>query len=227
MLIYGKNPVFEAVKVGVARKIFIRRGTALYNTTFSLPVEILGKSDFDSRFSVDSQGLAADVDEPETAMFDDTDIMSDRIIIVDRIMDPRNLGAIIRSAHCFGVDTVIIPKYHQSPITAVSIKASAGAVFYMKTFIAVNLGRAVQTLQSKGYTIIAADMKAALPVNNFQAPLKSALIIGSEGKGVKNSIISIADIALSIPVCGRIDSLNAAQAAAVILYQLYSSYERI
>jgi 23S rRNA (guanosine2251-2'-O)-methyltransferase len=225
MLIYGKNPVFEAVKAGFARKIFIRKGTALYNTTFSLPVEILSKSDFDSRFSIDAQGVAADVNEPETVMFDSADGMPDRIIIVDRIMDPRNLGAIMRSAHCFGVNSIIMPKHNQSPITAVSIKASAGTAFYMKTFIAINLGKTVQKLQSKGYTIIAADMKAALPVSNFRAPEKSVLVIGSEGKGLKNSIIAIADIVLSIPICGKIGSLNAAQAAAIILYQLYSSHE--
>jgi 23S rRNA (guanosine2251-2'-O)-methyltransferase len=225
MLIYGKNPVFEAVKTGFARKIFIRKGTALYNTTFPLPVEILGKTVFDSRFSVDSQGIAAEADEPETAVFDSDEVMPNRIIIVDRITDPRNLGAIMRCAHCFGVNTVIMPKYHQAPLTPVSIKASAGAAFYMKIFVAVNLSKAAQILQSKGYTVLAADMKAAIPVNTFKAPAKSVLVIGSEGKGIKNSIISIADFVLSIPIRSEVDSLNAAQAAAIILYQLYSSHD--
>lgn len=225
MLIYGKNPVFEAVKAGKAYKVYIRKGTALYNVTFDIPVAVLNKREFDSRFHADSQGIAAEVCDIEYVSFDDIkESLADArgAVILDRIQDPHNYGAIIRSAHCFGINHIIVPRYHQAPVTAAVCKASAGAVFYVTIVEETNLSVVCLKLKELGYNIVAADMEAKTSLKDYQCSDKTVVIIGSEGKGVREGLASASDDVIYIPMKGKIDSLNAAQSAAVILYELFA-----
>ncbi|MDR2869384.1 MAG: RNA methyltransferase [Deferribacteraceae bacterium] len=223
MIIYGKNPVFEAIKCGLVHAVYIRKGTALYDVTFDVPVKILGKEEFDHRFSREAQGLAAEIDDFKPIYLDEAGGLDSAkgVVILDRIQDPHNYGAIIRSAHCFGINHIIVPRYHQAPMTASVCKASAGAIFYTTIIEETNLSKVCTVLKTKGFSIAACDADAQMPVS--QAPKeKIAVIVGSEGRGIRDCILQNVDLSLRIPMSGQLDSLNAAQSAAIVFYELFS-----
>lgn len=141
------------------------------------------------------------------------------IIICDEITDPHNLGAIIRTAECAGAHGVIIPKRRSSGLTAVVAKASAGAMEYMKIARVSNLTAAIKTLKENGVWIYgtAADGAAPLYCTDLTGP--TAIVIGSEGEGMGRLVSESCDFMVSIPMKGHINSLNASNACAILLYE--------
>lgn len=140
------------------------------------------------------------------------------IILLDGVEDPHNLGSIIRSAECAGAHGVIIPKRRSASVTAAACKASAGAVEYMKVARVSNLAGAIDRLKDEGLWIAGADMEGT---EMTKADLKGAigLVIGSEGDGLSRLIREKCDYLVSIPMSGHIDSLNAAVAAAILMFE--------
>lgn len=138
------------------------------------------------------------------------------VVILDHLTDPHNLGAIIRSANLCGVHGVIIPKRRSAGLTAVSVKASSGAVAHTPIVKVGNLTQCIDDLKAKGFWIMAADMDGApYYKNDFKGKL--AIIIGNEGKGISPNVKKQCDYSVSIPLYGDIDSFNASAAAAIIL----------
>lgn len=141
------------------------------------------------------------------------------LILLDGITDPHNLGAIIRTAECAGAHGVIIPKRRSVGLTAVVGKASAGALEYLPVARVANLVSAIRELQKAGVWVFgtAADGDTAL----YQADLKgpAAIVIGNEGDGMSRLVAEACDFKVSIPMRGRISSLNASNAAAILLYE--------
>ncbi len=141
------------------------------------------------------------------------------VVVCDEISDPHNLGAIIRTAECAGAHGVVIPKHRSAGITAVVEKTSAGAVEHMAVARVVNLAAALKELQEAGVWVFgtAADGDR----NLWEADLKSpaALVIGSEGTGMSRLTRENCDFLLSIPLRGKVSSLNASNAAAIVLYE--------
>ena len=170
------------------------------------------------------QGIIAQVPGVEYCDISDIlDVAKERnekpfIILLDGVEDPHNLGSIIRSAECAGAHGVIIPKRRSASVTASACKASAGAVEYMKVARVSNLGGAIDRLKDEGLWIAGADMAGTAM---DKADLKGAvgLVIGSEGEGMSRLIKEKCDFLVSIPMAGRIDSLNAAVAAAVLMFE--------
>lgn len=170
------------------------------------------------------QGIIAQVPGVEYCDISDIlDIARERqekpfIILLDGVEDPHNLGSIIRSAECAGAHGVIIPKRRSASVTASACKASAGAVEYMKVARVSNLGGAIDRLKDEGLWIAGADMAGTAM---DKADMKGALglVIGSEGDGISRLIKEKCDFLVSIPMAGRIDSLNAAVAAAVLMFE--------
>lgn len=140
------------------------------------------------------------------------------VILLDGVEDPHNLGSIIRSAECAGAHGVIIPKRRSASVTAAACKASAGAVEYMRVARVSNLAGAIDRLKDEGLWIAGADMGGA---EMTKADLKGAigLVIGSEGEGLGRLIREKCDFLVSIPMAGHIDSLNAAVAAAILMFE--------
>ncbi len=140
------------------------------------------------------------------------------VIICDKITDPHNLGAIIRTANCVGAHGVIIPKRESAGVNSVVMKTSAGAVEYTPVAKVTNIAATIDELKSKGFWITAADMDG---VSMYDIDLKGsiAIVIGSEGKGVSRLVREKCDFIASIPMCGEINSLNASVAAAVLMYE--------
>ena len=140
------------------------------------------------------------------------------VIICDKITDPHNLGAIIRTANCVGADGVIIPKRDSAGVNSVVMKTSAGAVEYTPVAKVTNLASTIDELKEQGFWITAADMDGQ-SMYDIDFKGKIAIVVGSEGKGVSRLVREKCDFIAQIPMYGEINSLNASVAAAVLMYE--------
>ena len=141
------------------------------------------------------------------------------LIICDELSDPHNLGAILRTGECAGAHGVIIPKRRSVGLTAVVAKASAGAIEYMPVARVSNLVAAIQDLKERGLWIYGTAADGATPLHQVDLTGPAAIVIGSEGDGMSRLVAEQCDFKVSIPLKGKITSLNASAAAAVLLYE--------
>ncbi len=141
------------------------------------------------------------------------------ILILDRITDVRNMGAIARSAECAGVDALVIPVQGSAQINSEAIKASAGALYKLPVCRSRNLKDELQLLKASGISIIAATEKGGKEFTEAQMSGPVAVIMGNEGTGIAGDLLNLADDQVFIPVLGEIGSLNVSVAAGVILYE--------
>lgn len=141
------------------------------------------------------------------------------LILLDELEDPHNLGAIMRTAECAGAHGVVITKRRAAGITETVAKASAGAVEYLPCIKVNNMARTIEELQARGVWIYACDMDGT---SYYEQDLKGpvALVIGNEGSGISRLVREKCDFVLSIPMVGRISSLNASNAAAILMYEV-------
>lgn len=141
------------------------------------------------------------------------------VILLDGLEDPHNLGAIMRTAECAGAHGVIIPKRRSVSITETVAKTSAGAVEYMPCARVTNMARTIEQLQEAGLWIAACDMDGdTLTEADLKGPI--GIVIGSEGFGVSRLVREKCDFIVSIPMRGRITSLNASNAASILMYEI-------
>jgi 23S rRNA (guanosine2251-2'-O)-methyltransferase len=233
--IEGRNALTEALRSGrTIDKVFIAAGEtdrALQRLAADakeagavvVPVD-RRKLDFMSQ-SHSHQGVIALVAAREYFTIDDILAEAESrgqqplIVICDELSDPHNLGAIIRTAECAGAHGVIIPKRRSVGLTAVVAKASAGAVEYMKVAKVNNITAAIQELKQKGVWVFGTAAEGSIPM--YQADLKgaTAIVIGSEGDGMSRLVRESCDVTVHIPMSGRISSLNASNAASILLYE--------
>ncbi len=140
-------------------------------------------------------------------------------VLLDGIEDPHNFGAIIRSCECAGVDGIIIPKNRACTVNDTVVRTSTGAISNMKISMVTNLKEAIAALKDMGVWVYAAETGGEnLYSKNLNQPI--AVIIGSEGKGVKQSIISMCDGVLTLPLKGKVNSLNASVACGVVVFEI-------
>ncbi|MDO5302429.1 MAG: 23S rRNA (guanosine(2251)-2'-O)-methyltransferase RlmB [Clostridia bacterium] len=141
------------------------------------------------------------------------------VIILDNLEDPHNLGAIMRTAECAGAHGVIIPKRRSCGLTETVAKSSAGAIEYMPCVRVGNIAKTIDALKEEGFWICACDMGDTL---YYQQDLtgKLAVVIGSEGNGISPLVKKKCDFVVSMPMVGKITSLNASNAAAVLMYEI-------
>ena len=171
------------------------------------------------------QGVAAYVSAYAYAELDDIFRIAEErgedpfVIILDNLEDPHNLGAIMRTAECAGAHGIIIPKRRACGLTEVVAKASAGAIEYMPCVKVTNIAQAIEELKERGVWVAACDMGGQ---EYYKADLKGklAVVIGSEGSGISRLVKEKCDFVVSMPMVGRITSLNASNAAAVIIYEV-------
>ncbi|WP_299440285.1 23S rRNA (guanosine(2251)-2'-O)-methyltransferase RlmB [uncultured Aquimarina sp.] len=140
-------------------------------------------------------------------------------LILDQLSDVRNFGAIIRTAECTGVHGIIIQKKGGAPVSADTVKTSAGAIFKIPICKVDHIKDAMFYLQASGIQIIAATEKASSPIYDIDITTPSAIVMGSEGKGISNSVLKIADHLAKLPMYGEIASLNVSVACGVFLYE--------
>ncbi len=231
MIVYGANPVFEALRAHPKRVRYIgltREQSARMQKLVSearkhgIAVKTLTTNEIDRLTNrAVHNGVVADVDAGVYADFHDTIASDDTkfVLILDGITDPQNFGAILRVADGFGVDLVIIPEHESVGLTPVAIKASAGASEWVAVSQVTNLARAIEALKEKGFWVYAAsadgDRADAIDFTG-----KVAIVMGSEGKGARRNVIEHCDRNVSIPMFGHVDSFNVASAAAVLCYEV-------
>ncbi len=141
------------------------------------------------------------------------------IVICDELSDPHNLGAIIRTAECAGAHGVIIPKRRSVGLTATVAKASAGAVEYLRVARVGNINQAITELKEKGVWVFGTAAEGSVPMYQANLTIPAAIVIGNEGDGMSQLVRKNCDMLLSIPMAGRISSLNASNAASILLYE--------
>jgi 23S rRNA (guanosine2251-2'-O)-methyltransferase len=143
-----------------------------------------------------------------------------RVLLLDSLTDPRNFGALLRTAEAVGLRYVIIPKDRSVDVTPVVVKASAGATHHLKIAKVTNLRRAISALKEIGYWIAGLDAQSQELIYQRSYPEKLAIVLGSEGKGIRPVILGECDFTVAIPMMGKIPSLNVAVAGAVFFYEV-------
>ena len=233
-LIIGRNPVIEALKSGreIEKLLIAKDAEGSIKKIIGmakekkLPYQFVDKAALD-RISDGGvhQGVAAYVSSYQYC--DVEDIIEKAksrnedpfIIILDGIEDPHNLGAIIRTADGAGAHGIIIPKRRAAGITDVVVKASAGAVEYVPVAKVSNISQTIDKLKDMGIWVGACDMDGDdYDRTNLKGSL--AIVIGAEGQGIGRLVKEKCDFILSIPMAGRITSLNASNAAAILMYEV-------
>ncbi|MDY5335053.1 MAG: 23S rRNA (guanosine(2251)-2'-O)-methyltransferase RlmB [Vescimonas sp.] len=234
-IIEGRNAVIEALRSGRAiDKIFIARGDVdrtlghIASSAREKGIVVVEadrrKLDFMSQTHAHQGVVALAAVREYCELADILDAARGKneapfVIVCDEISDPHNLGAIIRSAECAGAHGVVIPKRRSAGLTAIVAKTSAGAVSYMPVARVPNIPALLKDLKKQGVWVFgtAADGNTTL----YQADLKgpAAIVIGSEGTGMTRLAAENCDFLVSIPMKGKISSLNASAAAAILLYE--------
>ena len=142
------------------------------------------------------------------------------VLILDGLTDPHNLGALLRTAEAVGIRSVIIPKDRSVGVTPTVVKASAGAVHHLNVYRVTNLRRAIQELKKLAFWIVGLDVRGGENIYDRVHPRKLGIVLGSEGAGIRPLIRRECDCLVSIPMLGKMASLNVSVAGAVFVYEL-------
>lgn len=234
-MIEGRNAVTEAIRSGrTINKVFLADGdtdralgrlAAMAKEAGAVVVRIDRRKLNEMSQTGAHQGIMASVAVHDYATIDGILAAAEAkgeaplIVLCDELSDPHNLGAILRTAECAGAHGVIIPKRRSVGLTAVVGKASAGAVEYMPVARVANLTAAIRELKQRGVWIFGTAADGAVPLYSADLKGPAAIVIGNEGVGMSRIVADSCDFKVSIPMKGRISSLNASAAAAILLYE--------
>lgn len=234
-LIEGRNAITEALKSGRAiNKVFLADGdvdkslgrlAAQAKDAGAVVVRIDRRKLNEMSPTGAHQGIIASVAAHEYSTIEEILASAEEkgqaplLVICDELSDPHNLGAILRSAECAGAHGVIIPKRRSVGLTAVVGKASAGAIEYMPVARVSNLSAAIRELKERGVWIYGTAAEGASPLYETDLTGPVAIVIGNEGVGMSRIVAESCDFKVSIPMKGKISSLNASAAAAILLYE--------
>ena len=232
--IYGLNPVLEAIRAGRAIKcihISSGRHDKLIEVKKEIgdqkiPVKITEPGFFDRTFRKGHQGIAAEVSSKEYIPLDellDIPLKKQEIpffLILDCIEDPRNLRAIVRVADAAGIHGIIIQAHRSAPLGSVVSKVSAGAIEYVPVALVPNIKHAMHQMRERGIMVVGADAGSKDLVWDIDLKVPLALVIGSEGKGIRKTVCNICDVLVSIPMKGKINSLNVSVAAGIFAFEI-------
>lgn len=232
-IISGRNPVSEAIRSGrPIDKIMVARGEksgAVIGILAKakdkqIPVKEVDRTKLDYLTgNSNHQGIAAFAAVKDYCTVDDIFDYAESldeppfIVVLDEIEDPHNLGAIIRTAECAGVHGVIIPKRRSAGLSYVVGKASAGAVEYMRVARVTNIASLLDELKQRGVWVYGADMNGE-DYTKCDLSGACAIVIGNEGKGMSRLVREKCDVIVSLPMKGKINSLNASVAAGILMY---------
>ena len=235
--VYGVNPVLEALKAhpkDVVR-VLVERGR---EGRMSQGADRVAQAAAEAGVRIDDvpqgglsqrsrggvhQGVGAELTEFRYAELDDVLVSIEGpafLLVLDGVTDPQNLGALVRSAHALGADGVIVPKDRAAGITPAAFKAAAGALEHCPVARVTNLVRALDQLKEQGVWTVALDADGDKDLREVDLTAPIALVLGSEGSGVRPLVGKTCDHVARIPMAGRVGSLNVATAGAVALYEV-------
>lgn len=233
MKLYGKNSVFERLRTNPTsiKKVFLQDNFDVPNIediikAHNIPVEHLPFRELDKmKHGKDLQGIVAKVDRFEYFHFDDLlnrpENKQSALIFLDRINDPQNLGAIIRTAACFGGFAVVIPEFEACEVTEAVLHVASGGENYVPVSMVANLSRVICKAKESGYWIVGADTSDdACDINKISLPFPLGLVLGSEGKGIRHGVQKHLDIKARIPMRGAQLSFNVSMACAIFCHEI-------
>ena len=233
MIVDGINVVRELLKASIKIEKIVAEGSdnpeivSLVDKAraMGVSVSVLDKLNYDKKFKFKNQGIVAYIPDFKYCEIEDIMLTAERkgekpfIVILDGITDPHNLGAIIRTCECAGVHGVIIPQNRACEVTDTVYRTSAGAVIHMNVAMVTNITRTIKDLQKQGVWVYALEAgNKKLYDADFTYP--TALVVGSEGKGVSRLVMETVDEVLSLDMFGSVNSLNASNASAIAVYEV-------
>ncbi len=227
MLVYGKNVAREILNSNLKiQEIYLLEtfnNQELLNLIKrqNITPQTKKQSEMSLMTTEPHQGIIIKIDDYKFLDFETIkkDESANFVVVLDHIEDPRNFGAIIRTCECAGVDYIIIPNKGNSEITPAVVKTSSGALANVKIVKVSNLRNTLTNLKKLGYWVIGTDADGK-NYKEIDYDGKTALVIGSEGFGLKHIVRETCDIIASIPIKGKVNSLNASVAAGIIIYEV-------
>lgn len=224
--IYGRKPVLETIDAGldIHKAYIITQKSPLVDKIINklskarVEIDYVDKNFFDG-VDINHQGVMIEVDSFKYANLADISAAK-RLIFLDQIEDPHNLGAIIRSAESFGFDAVIIPEHRSAKVSPTVYKTSAGAINNIKVVMVTNINRAIESVKENGFWVYGLAGEAESGLSQTDLTGKVALVVGNEGDGISRLTREKCDALIKIPMIGRVNSLNASVASAISMYEV-------
>ena len=235
MKVYGKNVLYEALESNhkiyevYLREDVFKNDTVILNKLNQKKIKIhtLDKHQMNQMFDGLHQGYGANIENFKNYALDDV-INPEKqqlFLILDKLNDPNNLGAIIRSCDAFGVDAIIIPNKNSIGITDTVVKVSTGAIFHVPVVTVSNINQTIDKLKKNNFWVIGTDASAPQEIGQIKNDRNLALVIGSEGYGISNLVSKNCDFLVKIPMVGHVNSLNASVSAGIMIYALMNQSE--
>ncbi len=229
--IWGRNPIIEALKSGRSlEKILVAHDSHPPRELLKLAEKNKVKVQRVPRKKVEeiagtkkTQGVVAIVSPvkywEENQLIDKVIEAGGVVLVMDHITDPQNVGNMIRTAEVLGVDGIVITRERSSPINETVVKASTGAVFHLPISKVGSLRQFLDKFKKKGGWVVSVE-KGGKPIQKVSFPFPLAVVLGSEGKGVSKSVLEASDLIATIPMKGKITSLNVSSATAIALWEV-------
>ena len=235
MKVYGKNVLYEALESNhkiyevYLREDVFKNDTVILNKLNQKKIKIhtLDKHQMNQMFDGLHQGYGANIENFKNYALEDV-INPEKqqlFLILDKLNDPNNLGAIIRSCDAFGVDAIIIPNKNSIGITDTVVKVSTGAIFHVPVVTVSNINQTIDKLKKNNFWVIGTDASAPQEIGQIKNDRNLALVIGSEGYGISNLVSKNCDFLVKIPMVGHVNSLNASVSAGIMIYALMNQSE--
>lgn len=234
MIIYGRNPVKEAYRAGkTIEKLYLPKGAPdpVLSPIYKMAKEKRTVISYVDKFTMDKlseggnhQGVLAQITDFDYSSVEDILALAKEkdedllILLLDGITDPHNLGAIVRSAECFGAHGIVIPKHRSVSVNDTVVKVASGATEHMLIAKVTNINDTIRMLKEHNVWVYATDFDGKAP-KEANLTGNVAIVIGSEGEGIHKLTKELCDDTLTIPEYGKINSLNASVATGIILYE--------
>ena len=229
MLVYGRNVAKEVlqnpekVKKVTLLKDFKEKEIISLLEKNKIKVEYLDKKGFSKFDKYSHQGIILDIEDFNYTDYEEFLSVDDaKIVILDHLEDPHNLGAIIRTCEAAGILGIIIPKDRSVDINSTVMKTSAGALENVKIAKVTNLVSVIDELKENGYWIVGTSLDGNIDYRDVDYTGKIALVIGNEGNGMGKAVADSCDYLTKIPMYGKINSLHASVAAGIMIYEMIS-----
>ncbi len=223
--VYGKNSFFEALDSGRILTAYVLDDARIKDK--GIKYKVVDRKTLDRMVRGNHQGYVAEVKEFEFSKWEDMVKEKDGLIVIlDGLEDVHNLGAIIRTCECAGVDGLIYKSHHAVRVNDTVAKVASGALEHVKIAEVNNLVNTIKELKKKGYWVVGSDGGCDTLYTDLDYDMNTALVIGSEGKGMSRLVKEECDFVVRLPMYGRISSLNASVAAGILIYNVLDKRQK-
>ena len=230
MIVYGRNVIYALLESNInVFEYFLRDD--IYERDFkvvklikekNIKLTVLNKEQMNNKFKGLNQGYGASIDEIPTYQIEDLIKPNKKqlFVILDQLEDPQNLGNIFRTCDAFSVDGIIVPNKGNIKITDTVVKVSTGSVFFVPLVVTANINNMITKLKKNNVWVVGTDMDGDITLKDLKFDRSLAIVIGSEGFGMRDLVKKNCDMVTSIPMTGHVNSLNASISCAIVVSHL-------